>query len=203
MAPIAGIDGSNGFAPGLNSVCFQFPGTIIEIKTKNHTLHFSQPSVMVDPLFFGTRTVGIYDLAFWIEDMETGIRFEGSIKKPSVVEGILLDKDGTILDSVSGNMFDGVFLSDERLWCKGCDNLELDLVISPETLADPNHTWNVWGKVYEQMNKSPIDWTAADVEKAKVEEKQRSDIKLRDKRYDSKFGFKCQYDNPMLSSTTA
>jgi hypothetical protein len=48
------------------------------------------------------------------------------------------------------------------------------------------------------MRLNPSDFENADIEKALVEEAQRKEIKARDNKYTSRFGFQCKY---MLDSS--
>jgi hypothetical protein len=189
-----GLDPSGGVKPGLNHIEFAFPNTSIHFETKNVGLiEFAKPHIRIDNLIFGKRKSGIYG-DWWVKD-PSGVKFECKITMTLQIKGTLTAADGNIIDTVEGSMEKGLyFRKSGKLWIKSPEaSVFLKLQYSSQTLSDANFSENVWRQVFKFMRLSPPDYDNADKEKAIVEQKQRDDIKARDNKYTSRFGFECKY----------
>jgi hypothetical protein len=172
-----GVDNAGGVKPGLNSVSITFPGSFVELKTASgKCLQYNLPGIKIEPLM-GKRTAGVHG-PYWIKDA-SGVRFEGNITKPLKIKGDLIDANGTLIESVDGDLVKGVyFKKSKKLWFKGVSlGEEVVPVITDKTIIDPKYSENVWGNVFKYMRQNPPNFVEADKEKVLIEEKQRAELK--------------------------
>ncbi|KAJ3301437.1 hypothetical protein HDV03_000861, partial [Kappamyces sp. JEL0829] len=201
--PKKGIDGSKGFRPGFNAVEIHFIDVINTVKTPSYCLTFKQPTIKVEPIFVmfsGKRAVYLHDTEFWITDDATGTQFRGSITKSFRVTGKLFDGNGELIDDVEGEIPKGIFFrSTHQKWIQSGPRVAMTITPStPAVASDPFFTWNMWQKVFVEMNKR--DFKKADKEKTIVEVAQRKRRQDSPAPYVSNYGFVCDYLDAALQS---
>jgi hypothetical protein len=133
-----GMDSTGGFKPSINSIEISFPNSIVELHAKDvGTLEWSQPHFKLENIVFGKRT-GSLGGDWWIRD-PSGVRFEGKILSGCKLKGDLIAYDGSIIDSVEGDMIKGVyFKKSKKLWIKAVKpEVKVKEVFSTEVLNDP------------------------------------------------------------------
>ncbi|KAJ3301362.1 hypothetical protein HDV03_001007 [Kappamyces sp. JEL0829] len=201
LSTIDGNDSSAGLKMGLNSMEIQ-ADTVIRYESKSgHQLEYQMLGIKIDQLLSSKKNSGLHG-TFWVLDKTSGMRLKAKVTKPWKLEGEFIDKDGTVLDSFSGNILSGVhWKSSKELFFKASEQLDFTVTVPENVLQDSMYSRNVWQPVFDEMEKNPPNWLEADKKKARIEEQQRQLAKERTTPYVSRFGFVCKYTSPPVPSS--
>ncbi|KAI8910450.1 hypothetical protein EDD86DRAFT_205470 [Gorgonomyces haynaldii] len=163
------VDGFKSVSIGLNNLQVQFP-TIVYFDSLSQHLEWNFIGYKVSNLIGSKRNVcQIGPIS--VKD-KSGCSFVGNLSENGVLEGEFLDKDGSNLFSVFGNVAKGVDRSDTgSTWFLPPSYEPMNSQIDPRDLEDPLFSKKVWKHVVEAMNKN--DFNMADKEKHVIEQLER------------------------------